>query len=175
MSKPTQIWGDLAALPENRRGALTDAQRKQIRKISIFDPWLRIVFGAFFLVFGLTQRPSSWQFWVPVSIALVVLATALNGLLARRRLRNAKVEILEGAIEEVKIQRANGVAATLHRAGLYMFLLEDKENSTLPEPATAYRFFVVFGVLRPGIVVAMERLPATGSPSVTSAAPQTKG
>ncbi len=117
-----------------------------------------MAFGGFFLVFALTQRTDSWQFWVPLAIALFPLISAINGALARQRLRKAKVETIEGSVNQVKVHRSEAVSATLHRDSLYMFLLNDQHSKTLPNPDQAYRFYVTFGVIRPGIVLAIEEL-----------------
>ncbi len=118
------------------------------------------MFGTFFLVFALSQRPSSWQFWLAMAVTAFTLGTAINGLLARSRLKHAQVEVIEGVLTEVRPQSANAVAATLHRESLYMFLLKEEHTTyPLPKAETAYRFYVVFGVIRPGIVVAIETLP----------------
>lgn len=152
------IWGIKAELPTNQRGELHPEQIKRILKISIFDIWIRLAFGGFFLVFALTQRTDSWQFWVPLAIALFPLVSAINGALARQRLNKAKVETLEGSLNEVKVHRSEAISATLHRDSLYMFLLNDQHSKTLPKANQAYRFYVAFGVIRPGIVVAIEEL-----------------
>ncbi|MFD3166416.1 hypothetical protein [Herpetosiphon sp. NSE202] len=152
------VWGIKAELQSNRRGELHPDQIKRILKISIFDIWIRLAFGGFFLVFALTQRTNSWQFWVPLAIALFPLISAINGALARQRLKKAKVETIEGSVNQVKVHRSEAVSATLHRDSLYMFLLNDQHSKTLPKPEQAYRFYVAFGVIRPGIVVAIEAL-----------------
>ncbi len=152
------VWGIKAELQSNRRGELHPDQIKRILKISIFDIWIRLAFGGFFLVFALTQRTNSWQFWVPLAIALFPLISAINGALARQRLKKAKVETIDGSVNQVKVHRSEAVSATLHRESLYMFLLNDQHSKTLPKPEQAYRFYVAFGVIRPGIVVAIEAL-----------------
>ncbi|XSG74738.1 hypothetical protein ACP8Y2_21450 [Herpetosiphon llansteffanensis] len=150
------VWGIKDELQSNRRGELHPDQIKRILKISIFDIWIRLAFGGFFLVFALTQRTNSWQFWVPLAIALFPLISAINGALARQRLKKAKVETIEGSVNQVKVHRSEAVSATLHRDSLYMFLLNDQHSKTLPKPEQAYCFYVAFGVIRPGIVVAIE-------------------
>ncbi|HYF64318.1 MAG TPA: hypothetical protein VD886_15960 [Herpetosiphonaceae bacterium] len=152
------VWGREAELDHNRRGELHPDQRKRIARISIFDPWVRLVFGAFLVVFALTQQPSSWQFWLPLAIALLPLGSAINGLLARRRLDRATVETIEGSLAAVKPHRSEAVAATLHRDRLYMFLLNYDGAGALPAADRPYRFYVVFNVLRPGIVLAVEEI-----------------
>lgn len=154
----TLVWGREAELEYNRRGELHPDQRTRITRISIFDPWVRLVFGGFLVVFALTQQPSSWQFWLPLAIALLPLGSAINGLLARRRLGGATVEVIEGSLAEVRPHRSDAVAATLHRDKLYMFLLNYDGAGALPAADTPYRFYVVFNVLRPGIVLAIEEI-----------------
>jgi hypothetical protein len=155
------IWGRAAELEPNQRGELHPDQRKRITRISIFEPWVRLVFGAFLVVFALTNRPASWQFWLPMAIALLPIGSAINGLLARRRLGRAVVEAIEGTLAEVRPHRSEAVAATLHRDRLYMFLLSYDGAGALPRPETPYRFYVVFNVLRPGIVLAVEEVASS--------------
>ena len=152
------IWGRDDELAANRRGELHPNQRKRIKQIAIFDPWLRLLLGAFLLIFAFTQRLESWQFWLPLVIAALPLGSAINGLWAGRRLTMAKVEVVEGIVSNVRPHRSEAVAATLHRDKLYMFLLNYDGSAALPFADTPYRFYVVFNVLRPGIVVAVESL-----------------
>ncbi|HEY1011553.1 MAG TPA: hypothetical protein VGE07_02540 [Herpetosiphonaceae bacterium] len=151
-------WGRPEELRANRKGELHPAQRLRIKRISIFDPWLRLAFGGFFLLFGLTQRFDSWQSWVPLAISALPLLSALNGLLAGRRLTMATVETVEGQVEEVRPSKGEAVAATLLRDGRTMLLLDDEGAGELPKPLTTYRFHAVFGVIRPPIVLAVESL-----------------
>lgn len=157
-TQPRLIWGRDEELRLNRAGELHPDQRTRIKKMSIFDPWVRLLFGGFLLVFAATQRLESWQFWLPLAIAAFPLVSALNGLLAGRRLTMATVSIIEGVVDDVRPHRSEAIAATLHRDTLYMFLLNDEQASALPASNTAYRFYVVFDVIRPGIVVAVEQL-----------------
>ena len=154
----TLVWGRDDELAANRRGELHPNQRKRIKQIAIFDPWLRLLLSAFLLIFAFTQRLESWQFWLPLMIAALPLGSAINGLLAGRRLTMAKVEVVEGIVSNVRPHRSEAVAATLHRDKLYMFLLNYDGSAALPSADTPYRFYVVFGVLRPGIVVAVESI-----------------
>lgn len=151
-------WGLPEELRANRKGELHPAQRARIKRISIFDPWLRMAFGGFFLLFGLTQRFDSWQSWVPLAISALPLLSAANGLLAGRRLARAVVEAVEGQVEEIRPSKGEAVAAALLRDGRTMFLLDYDGAGELPKPRTAYRFHAVFGVIRPPIVLAVESL-----------------
>ena len=157
-SQPALVWGREDELPANRQGELHPEQRKRIKKMSIFDPWMRLLFGGFLVVFAITQRLESWQFWLPLAIAVLPLISAVNGLFAGRRLAMATVQIIEGPIDEVRPHRSEAIAATLHRGQLYMFLLNYDGAGALLKPKTPYRFYVVFDVIRPGIVVAVERI-----------------
>ena len=152
------VWGDEAELRANRRGELHPTQRTRIKQISIFDPWMRLVFGAFFIVFGLTQRLDSWQSWLPLAMGALPVFSGLNGVAAGRRLARAGVEMVEGQVAEVRPQRSDAVSARLLRDGRTLFLLACDGAATLPQPATEYRFYAVFGVIRPPIVVAIESL-----------------
>ena len=154
---PKLIWGVPDELRLNKQGKLAPEQTKRILTISIFDPWLRLLVGTFFLAFALTQSINSWQFWLPTAMALFPLGSAVNGLRARRRLRHATVEMLEGVLDDVKTQRSEAIVATLHRQRLFMLLLDDYQKRPLPAVGVAYRFWVIFGVIRPGIVVAIEK------------------
>ena len=53
---------------------------------------------------------------------------------------------------------AAAVAATLHRAGHYMLLVIHEGAGPLPQPGQTYRFYAVFDVIRPPLVVALESL-----------------
>ncbi len=155
------VWGRDEELKANRKGELHPEQRRRIKQISIFDPWMRILFGGFLVVFAVTQRLESWQFWLPLAIAAFPLISAVNGLFAGRRLTMATVEVIEGPIDEVRPHRSEAIAATLHRGQIYMFLLGYEGAGALIKPNTPYRFYVVFDVIRPGIVVAVEQASAT--------------
>ena len=157
-SQPTLVWGREDEVPANRKGELHPEQRKRIKKMSIFDPWVRLLFGGFLVVFALTQRLESWQFWLPLAIAAFPLISAVNGLFAGRRLTTARVQIVEGPVDAVRPHRSEAIAATLHRERLYMFLLNYDGAGALIKPDTPYRFYVVFDVIRPGIVVAVEQI-----------------
>ncbi|MBP8250839.1 MAG: hypothetical protein KAX40_00635 [Herpetosiphon sp.] len=152
------VWGKPSEIQINRTGALHPEQLKRILKISIFDPWLKLVFGGFFLIFAITQRLESWQFWLPLVISLIPLTMAINGFVARQRIKNAQVETLEGELDDVRQHRSEAVAASLHRDKLYMFLLNYDGAPSLPTANTPYRFYVVFDVIRPGIVLAVESI-----------------
>jgi hypothetical protein len=162
-SRHSLVWGRDDELQANRKGELHPEQRKRIKKISIFDPWMRILFGGFLVVFAITQRLESWQFWLPLLIAVFPLGSAINGLFAGRRLTMASVQIIEGPVDEVRPHRSEAIAATLHREQLYMFLLNYEGAGALLKPNTPYRFYVVFDVIRPGIVVAVEQAAAVAA------------
>jgi hypothetical protein len=151
-------WGLAAELRLNRAGQIHEAQRARIKKISIFDPWLRLLLGVFLLVFGATQRIDTWQGWLPLLLSAPPLLSAAHSFLIRRRLDAAGVEVVEGELDAVRTHRSDAVAATLHRAGHYMLLVSHDGAGPLPQPGQPYRFYAVFDVIRPPLVVAIESL-----------------
>ena len=151
------VRGNPEDLQSNRSGQLSPAQNERLAALKPFRlPVLpSLLVGALLIVYGLVRRDAPG--WVTLAMGVVLVGSGWSRYRQQAALKSGAVQSFIGVLERVRPSPLGMFEAELTIDGQPYALLSRLGDRPL-DPGTRYRSFVVRGIARMGVIVAMEHV-----------------
>jgi hypothetical protein len=149
------VRGDSNDVQINRGGQLSPEQAARIARLKPFRLPIvpSLLFGGLLISYGVLRQDTAG--WVVVLLGLVLLGSGWTRYRAQSALKAGVVQPFVGLLERVRTSPFAMFEAELILDGKSYVLLANLGSQPL-KAGTRYRSFVVRGIARMGVIVAME-------------------
>lgn len=149
------VRGNPEDLQSNRSGRLSPAQNERLAALKPFRlPVLpSLLVGALLIAYGLVRRDTPG--WVTLAMGVVLVGSGWSRYRQQAALKSGTVQSFIGVLERVRPSPLGMFEAELTIDGKSYALLSRLGERPL-ETGARYRSFVVRGIARMGVIVAME-------------------
>jgi hypothetical protein len=149
------VRGNPEDLQSNRSGQLSPAQTERLAALKPFRLPIvpSLLFGALLIVYGLVRRDPPG--WITLAMGVVLIGSAWSRYRQQAALKSGAVDSTVGVLERVRPSPLSMFEAELTIDGRSYVLLARLGARPL-ETGARYRSFVVRGIARMGVIVAME-------------------
>ncbi len=139
----------------NRGGQLSPEQAAELARLRPFRlPVVpSLLFGALLAVYGVVRQDITG--WIILFLGVLLLASGWTRYRGQATLKAGEVQSFIGLLERVRSSPLGMFESELTLDGKQYVLLANLGSQPL-KPGTRYRSFVVRGIARMGIIVAME-------------------
>jgi hypothetical protein len=149
------VRGNPEDLQSNRSGQLSPAQTARLAALKPFRLPIMpgLLFGGLLIVYGLVRRDPPG--WITLALGVVLIGSALSRYRQQAALKSGAVESTVGVLERIRPVPLAMFESELTIDGRSYVLLARLGARPL-ETGARYRSFVVRGIARMGVIVAME-------------------